>query len=446
MATERATSSIAVETFRSSEDDFGEWITLFEDSVVLATGATDNDRKNALFLKWLPFKLDSRARTVLHSTVSVAYADIKTELKALLIDQQEAYAWQTNKSYLQWDGKETFHELAVRIRRAVDKYDPDASKVKEYFFRFRQALPKRYKTAIDLGCAEDKRNIDEAKKIAMRLQMTEMDDDKSREVTFTGASMADDRMKSLELDFQKMDLRMGSIEGTLEGINERLGEKVAKPKGHESSHEQYESRYPDRRAEGRRFSRDRRDSQERRDSRGRYDDRDRNNSRDRQSYNDYRDRRDDHGQYDRPYSSERRRSYDRRDGADRSRRDSRDQGDRRESRDRQDRGNRGNSRDRGGNRDQGRQGSRERRGGENRRESRERRPSQDRGREDSRRDGSRERGGRTDNRSSGQSSNNVNKSESYRAADDKDSATEDYDLYCSVISNIEDRREKRRKN
>ena len=449
MATERATNSIAVEKFRSSEDDFGEWISLFEDSVVLATGVTDDDRKKSLFLKWLPFKLDDQAKTVFRSIASVNYTDVKKELKALLIDQQEAYAWQTNKSCLEWDGKESFHALAVRVRRAVDKYDPDSVKEKEYFFRFRQALPKRYKTAIDLGCAEDKRKIDEAKKIAMRLQMTETDDDKGKEVTFTGASMADDRLKSLEMDFKKMDVRMDSFEGKLDSVGETLKELVAKPKGHESSLERYESRYRDRRAGGRQFSQDRRESQDRRDGRGGYGGGYRDNSRDRRN-NDYRDRRDDRGRNDRPYDGDRRRSGERRDSTDRgTRRGSRDQWDRRGSRDRQDGrnfGNRGNSRDRGGNRDQGRQGSREFRGGQERRESRERRPSQDRGRTDGRRDGSRERGAQTDNRSSGQSSNNASRGESYRAAENKGSADEDYDLYCSVLSNIEERRAKRRKN
>ena len=340
MATERATSSIAVDSFRSSEDDFGEWITLFEDSVVLATGVTDNDRKKALLLKWLPFKLDDQAKTVFRSIASVDYAVVKDELKALLIDQQEAYAWQTNKTYLQWDGKESFHALAVKIRRAVDKYDPDSAKVKEYFFRFRQALPKRYRTAIDLGCAEDKRNIDEAKKIAMRLQLTEIDDDKGKEVAFTGASMADDRLKSLEMDFQNMDLRMGSVEGKLDTVNETLKELVAKRKRQESSLERYESRYPDRRTGARPYSRDRRDSGDRRDGR---DGRDRYNDRNRGDSRDYRDRRDNQGRYDRPYSGDRQRSWDRRGQADR--------GTRRDSHDRHDQENHQNSWDRQDRRD-----------------------------------------------------------------------------------------------
>ena len=50
------------------------------------------------------------------------------------------------------------------------------------------------------------------------------------------------------------------------------------------------------------------------------------------------------------------------------------------------------------------------------------------------------------NRSSGQSSNNASRGESYRAAENKGSADEDYDLYCSVLSNIEERRANRRKN
>jgi len=155
MATDKATSTIPVDTFRTSHDDFDEWIKLFEQAVVLGTGVTEADRKIQLWKSWLPYKLDDEARIILRSITTQVYADIKTELQKLLIDPQEAYNWQTNRSTIQWDGKESFHALAVRVQRAVDKYDPESSKPKEYFFRFRQALPKKYRNAIDLGCAKD---------------------------------------------------------------------------------------------------------------------------------------------------------------------------------------------------------------------------------------------------------------------------------------------------
>ena len=382
MAVEKAASSIAVDTFRSTHDDFEEWISLFEDAVVLGTGVTDADRKKALYLKWLPFKLDEQARTVRRSIASNEYEEVKRELKALLIDPQEAYKWQTGRSCIQWDGKESFHALAVRIRRAVDKYDPDAVKNKQYFFRFRLALPKKFRTAIDLGCAEDKRTIEEAKKIALRLQMAEADDDKDdkgREVTFTGASMADDRLKSLEMDFKRLDVRMETFEEKIDGVSEQLKELVAKSKGYESSLERYDSRYPDRR----RGSQDRRDSRDRRDSQNNYNGGYGNNSRDRREYTGYRDQRDDRERYDSRYGEDRHRSWDQRDSADASyRRDNTD--------------------------------------GSYRRDSRDQNPSQDWSR-DNRREGSQDQDG-------------------------KGSTDEDYDLYCAAISNIEERRAKRLKN
>jgi hypothetical protein len=245
MATDKATSTIPVETFRTSHDDFDEWILLFEQAVVLGTEVTDADRKVELWKSWLPYKLDDEARVILRSITTNVYAEVKADLRKLLIDPQEAYSWQTNRSTIQWDGKESFHSLAVRVQRAVDKYDPDASKPKEYFFRFRQALPKKYRNAIDLGCAEDKRTIDEAKKIAMRVQMTEADGD-DKEVVFTGASMADDRLKTLEMDFQKMGVRMDGLEGGIQRVESSLKEMCAKSRGHESSLERYNRRYPDR--------------------------------------------------------------------------------------------------------------------------------------------------------------------------------------------------------
>ena len=118
--TERATSTIPVDTFRTSHDDFDEWITLFEEAVVLGTGVTDALRKAHLWKRWLPYKLDEEARIILRGIAAVEYADIKRELRKLLVDPQEAYNWQTNRTTVQWDGKESFHALVVS--RAVVGY------------------------------------------------------------------------------------------------------------------------------------------------------------------------------------------------------------------------------------------------------------------------------------------------------------------------------------
>ena len=58
---ERATHSIPVTEFASDRESFDDWIALFEDAVVLATNAPA-DRKEELFRKWLPLKLDTRSR------------------------------------------------------------------------------------------------------------------------------------------------------------------------------------------------------------------------------------------------------------------------------------------------------------------------------------------------------------------------------------------------
>ena len=79
--TERATSSIPVDTFSTDRDDFGEWIKLFEDAVRLATGATEDERLKVLFRQWLPIKLDTRARTIYSNCTKDGWEDLKTEFR-----------------------------------------------------------------------------------------------------------------------------------------------------------------------------------------------------------------------------------------------------------------------------------------------------------------------------------------------------------------------------
>ena len=196
---ERATHSIPVGEFRSDQDSFDDWIKLFEDAVVLATNAQD-DRKEELYKKWLPLRLDTRTRELLKGCdLTARWEPLKVELKDLLIDPQEKYNWQAHRTQLTWDGKESFHVLSNKIKRLVDLYDAAANKENEYFFRFRQALPMDYRRAIDLGCDEAKRTIDEAKKMCFRFQMSQVDSNPPAEsgrlapeknVSFTGAAMA----------------------------------------------------------------------------------------------------------------------------------------------------------------------------------------------------------------------------------------------------------------
>ena len=177
MATEQATHSIPVGCFQSEIDNFDDWIKLFEDAVELATNAP-NERKETLFKKWLPLKLDKRTRDLLKNCDTTAvWKDLKIALKALLIDPQEQYNWQTRRTTVLWDGKESFHTLCNRIKRLVDLYDEGANKDQEYFFRFREALPTDYRRAIDLSCDEKKRTIEEAKKIAFQVRYLQADSD-----------------------------------------------------------------------------------------------------------------------------------------------------------------------------------------------------------------------------------------------------------------------------
>ena len=153
---------------------------------------------------------------------------MKVELKGLLTDPQERYNWRARRSTIVWDGSESLHVLASRIMRAIDRYDPKSNKEQEYFFRFREALPLEYRRAIDLGVAEDKCTIEEAKKVALRVQMATSDSgaggtsavpDKS--VAFVGASMREDRLKAMELGLQNLSEKVDNLASTFQRANLR---------------------------------------------------------------------------------------------------------------------------------------------------------------------------------------------------------------------------------
>ena len=171
----RATHSIPISKFDSYTENFTKWVKRFESAVVLATNVTDEAQKLNLYKKWLTLKLDERGRNLLKICTKDDWKELKVEFGKLLIDPQERYNWQVRRSTITWDGKESFHALANRIRTAVDNFDANANNQVEYFFRFREALPRNYRQAIDLGCDEKKRTIDEAKKLALRSQMADVD-------------------------------------------------------------------------------------------------------------------------------------------------------------------------------------------------------------------------------------------------------------------------------
>ena len=175
---DRPVTSIPCDSFNSDVDHLPDYIPIFENACIVATNPSDT-KKEDTFLQWFPIKLDKRARDLFKSIVKTnkSWATIWGELKELLIDPQERYSWKAKKSTITWDGKETFHALETRIKRAVDLFEDPAVVESEYFFRFRAALPKEYRKAIDLGCEEDARTIGNAKKCALRLQLALADDD-----------------------------------------------------------------------------------------------------------------------------------------------------------------------------------------------------------------------------------------------------------------------------
>lgn len=326
--------SLAVDKFRYEQDDFGNWVTMFEDAVGLAHGITAGNERDVLCLRWLPLKLDESARMVYKEAKKDEWATLKTDLTKLLIDPQDKYNWLSGRRMIVWDGKESFHSLASRVKASVDKYDDDGPKEREYFLKFRQALPPEYRKAIDIGCG-DTWSIDNAKKIANRLRLADGDvaaggaASADRTVAFTGASMSDDCLKTMEMSLQGIAVRMENLDTEVKKI---LEDRESQSRGGSSSRECYDQRSQSRGRDGRdrenRYSRDssrdggyhrgghredrhrayedhrysgERSHQERDKNRWRYENRD-----------DSRDRRDDWGRWD---SRERQASLDRnRDG------------------------------------------------------------------------------------------------------------------------------------
>ena len=202
---------------------------MLETAITLATNARDAHR-DSLCLKWLPLKLDAASRAIYKQIDrALTWTEMKAELKKLLIDPQEAYKWQAKRSTIKWDGKESFHALASRIITAVAKYDPDlpdAARQKEHFFRFREALPREYQNAIDMGCGPTERTLEFAKDLAQRTKMTQEYDDKA--VTFAGAGLEESRTSSLELALARIDSKLENMNSTIETRFKSQDERIGK--------------------------------------------------------------------------------------------------------------------------------------------------------------------------------------------------------------------------
>ena len=296
----RGVNNLPIREFKYGMD-WDEYVPEYEESVGLSHNVEAGDDRDRFCLKWLKLKMDDAAKAILAEAKETTWKKLKDELSLLFVDQQEKYDWLANRKTIKWDGQESFHQLANRIKRAVDKYDPKGSKQQEYFLRFRLALGPEYRKAIDLGCDDFK--LEEAKKIASRVRLALGEAESARQeeaksVAFAGAAMASssidpDRLKTAEMNIQGLSVRLDGIES-------------------------------EKKTDGRRDSRD--DSRDRRDYRSRdY----RSPSRDRYSRDDGRGGRDDrrgsrsrdrYRAYGRGYSP----SPGRREGPDRGRRDSYD--------------------------------------------------------------------------------------------------------------------------
>ena len=231
--TERATSSIGCDKFDSEVDDFDDWVGLFERAVKLATNGTDLPK---LYKEWLPLKLDRTAFTAYNNCDQTkTWAEIKTELKKLLIDPTTEYRWQSRHLTVKWDGVESFHSLAARVKQAVNKYDKemgDEYKKREFFFRFKEALPEEpYQTAIDIGIPTDKRTIEAAKEMALRTQLTEVYKKKDGTATLAAASMHEDRAAGIEASLSGIATQLETIASHCRKTDDKMtkvDEKVTK--------------------------------------------------------------------------------------------------------------------------------------------------------------------------------------------------------------------------
>ena len=234
---ERPTSSIAVDKFRSGVDDFEEYGEILERGIKVATNVQDPDELGLLCKDWLRLKLDAPALAILRqANTNASWPNLKEELIALLVDPQERYKWQARLTTIKWDQKESFHALASRVRRAVNKFDkdmPQSFKDREYYQRFCDALPKYYRSAIHMGCKPSERNIENAKELALRAQIacSELNGESKsvtfEETSFVAAAMNDsiniDRITSVE---RSLEAILSSVEDIAAG-QRRLEERVS---------------------------------------------------------------------------------------------------------------------------------------------------------------------------------------------------------------------------
>ena len=215
----RTSSSIGIEKYKSGVDDFEDWVELFEKAVNLATRPPNDTERHLLYKEWLSLRLDKPARAILAQaearTHAVAQAlqaprdatwkELKEELISLLIDPNEEYKWDHHLMTIKWDGIESLQALASRVITAVNKFNKkmdEKYKTKEYFLRFRMALPRvPYQDAIDMACGFKDRSIERAMEFAHRAQIIHANKgDEQKQVTFAAASTAGQYASALVSD------------------------------------------------------------------------------------------------------------------------------------------------------------------------------------------------------------------------------------------------------
>ena len=231
---------IDIEKFNSEEDEFEEWVELFESAVLLST--ENRDQANVAFLcrKWLPLKLDKPARAALRQVTARDWPGIKAELADLLVDPEEKAKWQAKQITITWDGKESVHALAARVTTAVNKYEkhlPQALKEKSYFEHFKDAYDLPRRKTIMFNCREGNRTIEAAKEVALNFNISKFEEGRkdaqeagAKSVTFASGTFHPDRATSIENTIAGIATQVEDLvvtyqrnEARLEATEERLG-------------------------------------------------------------------------------------------------------------------------------------------------------------------------------------------------------------------------------
>ena len=263
--TEKVANCIPIEEYDPEKHDFDEYFDLLGNAVGLATN-TSKDRRDELTVQWVPLKLNEQTRMIFNSCKEKTWDKLRPEFKELLKDPHDAYRWKIGQITVKWDGKQSFNEYAMRVKRTVDTYENPAKET-DYFHLFRKGLPRDYAKAIDLGRMEE--TLEEAKRVAMRYQAA-LENEKSDAVdpvgtlAFTGASMyeeglPEERLEAIEQGLERLSVKVDNISKDMNRLFNRVDDLVEqlhrsrsdRPSRHVSERESYERRYRDEQPDSR---------------------------------------------------------------------------------------------------------------------------------------------------------------------------------------------------